>query len=200
MLTVVRARLATDRGKSHSQRAFLPCLAEDVGHAKVVHRIGAFEGSVSSAALGVDNSFWNSLAVEMGDEIDQVEVLEQEWAIDTDSLGFVWVRVWSTIAGGVNSFVWGRIAVVFVGLVATWAAVTVGLAVASSLSCHDCAVRSILGDGWIVCWVEGWRRRWWRWSAVNSDTSDGLVHFRPPVGHGGEDDVHRTNQTMGRIR
>lgn len=76
MLTVVRAGLATNGRKAHRQRARLSLGAEDIRHAKVVHRVCAREGSVSSAALGVDDTLWDPLPVEMGDEVDQVEVLE----------------------------------------------------------------------------------------------------------------------------
>lgn len=52
---------------------------------------------MSSTTLCVNDTFWDTLAVEMGDEIDQVEVLEKERSILAHTLGFVWVRIWDTV-------------------------------------------------------------------------------------------------------
>lgn len=95
----MRARLATDRGKSHGQWAFLSLCAEDVGDGEIVKRICALKETVGAATLGVNDALWDTLAVKMRQEIDQVEVLEQERTILADSLCFVWVSCGNAIAG-----------------------------------------------------------------------------------------------------
>ena len=61
------------------------------------------ELSVCTGALGVDNTLWNTLAIEVGEEVDQVEILEQQWAIwSTGSLVCLSMLDWSTIGGGVD--------------------------------------------------------------------------------------------------
>ena len=57
---------------------------------------------MSSAALCVDDSFWDTLTIEMREQIDQVEVLKQERAILAGSLRLVRVWLRGTIAGGVG--------------------------------------------------------------------------------------------------
>lgn len=74
--TVVRTRLATDGGEADSDRAFFARLAEDVGLAQIVEGLGASEGTVSPATFGVDNPLRDSFTVEMGEEINQVEILQ----------------------------------------------------------------------------------------------------------------------------
>ena len=54
---------------------------------------------MSTTAFCVDNTLGNSLAVEVGQEINQVEVLQQERAILASSLGLIWVRDGGAIAG-----------------------------------------------------------------------------------------------------
>ncbi len=70
---------------------------------------------MSSATFSVDNSLWDSLAVEVGDEVDQVEVLKEEGAICTSTLGLVWMRHWDTIAVGVDGLLGWSIPVILVG-------------------------------------------------------------------------------------
>ena len=133
----MRARFATNGGEAHSDRARLSLLGKDIGQTEIVHWLGAFEGSVGSAAFGMDHPLGDSLSVEVGDEIDQMEVLEQERPVDTDSLGFIRVGVWYAIAGGVQRLLRGSIAVILVGSVEPCLAVTVGLALSSRLGRHD---------------------------------------------------------------
>jgi 1,4-dihydroxy-2-naphthoyl-CoA synthase len=58
--------------------------------------------SVCSSSLGVDNSLRDTLAIEMGQQINQVEVLEQERAILANSLVRLWVLNGAAIGGGVD--------------------------------------------------------------------------------------------------
>ena len=51
-----------------------------------------------TAALGMDNTLGDALAVEMGDEIHEMEILEQQWTIFTSSLHFIWVSDRCSIA------------------------------------------------------------------------------------------------------
>ena len=74
--TVVGTGFATDRREADRDGAFFACLAEDIGLAKIVERLGALEGTVGTTPFGVDDSLGDSLTVEVGDEIDQVEILE----------------------------------------------------------------------------------------------------------------------------
>jgi len=60
---------------------------------------------VSTRALGVDDTLRDSLTVEVGKKVDQVEVLEQEGTVLTHTLGLVGVGNGNTIAGSVDS-VW----------------------------------------------------------------------------------------------
>jgi hypothetical protein len=38
------------------------------------------------------DSFWDTLTVEMGEEVDQMEVLQEERSICTRALCFIWMR------------------------------------------------------------------------------------------------------------
>lgn len=89
--TVVGTRLTTDSGESDGDGALLASL-EDVGKTKVVKRVGGLVESVGSATLGVNNTLWDTLAVEVRKEVDQVEVLEEKRAVLSDTLGLVRVR------------------------------------------------------------------------------------------------------------
>jgi hypothetical protein len=94
----VRARLATDCRKSNGDRTFLALCAEHVGHAKIIERVRAFEDTMSTAALGVDDTLRDALAVEVGEEVDQVEVLKQKRAILAGSLRLVRMGLRGSIA------------------------------------------------------------------------------------------------------
>lgn len=112
---VVRTGLATDGGEADSNGAFLVGNAEDIGLAQIFHRLGALEGTMGTTALGVDDSLGDPFTVEVGDEIDQVEVLQQQRAIAADTLGLVGMRHWHAIAGGVDGVLGLGVAVVLVG-------------------------------------------------------------------------------------
>jgi len=48
----------------------------------------------------VYNPLWDTLTIEMGQQIDQMEVLKQERAITTDSLVGLWVLDRASIGSG----------------------------------------------------------------------------------------------------
>lgn len=98
----MRTRLATDGRKPHSDRALLARL-EEVRHADIVQGVGGLVVTVGATTLSVDNTLRNALAVEVGEQVDQVEVLQEQGTVLADSLRFVWVRHRGAIAGGVES-------------------------------------------------------------------------------------------------
>lgn len=60
--------------------------------------VGNLKLSISTGTLGVDNALWDTLAVEMGELVDQVEVLEKERAIWTScSLVGLGMMNWRTV-------------------------------------------------------------------------------------------------------
>lgn len=112
---VVGTGLATDGGETDSDGAFLVGDAEDIGLTQIIHGLGALEGTMSTTALGMDDSLGNPFAVEVRDKIDQVEILQQQRTIGADPLGLVGVRHWHAIAGGVDGVLGLCFAVVLVG-------------------------------------------------------------------------------------
>ena len=112
--TVVRAGLATDGREADCDGAFLALLAEDVGNTKIVEGLCASEGTVSTATLGVDDPLGNPFTVEMGEKVDQMEILEEKWPISAYTLGLVWMGHRNAIAGSVKNLLGGGVSVVFV--------------------------------------------------------------------------------------
>ena len=55
-----------------------------------------------SSTFCMNNTLWDTLTVEVGEEVDQVEVLEEERTVWTSSLGLVWMRHRDAIAGGIE--------------------------------------------------------------------------------------------------
>lgn len=53
--------------------------------------------TVCPSSFSMHDSFGNALTIEMGQEINEVEVLEQKWAGLANSLISTWVAHWSTI-------------------------------------------------------------------------------------------------------
>ena len=111
---VMRAGLATNGREADRDGAFFALLAEDVGNTKIVEGLCASEGTMSTAALGVDDSLGNPFTVEMGEKVDEMEILEEKWPIGPYTLGLVWVGHWNAIAGSVKNLLGGGVTVVFV--------------------------------------------------------------------------------------
>src|SRR6266700_6495898 len=62
--TVVRTRLASDGGEANGDGTALSGL-EDVRQTKIIQRIGSLVVAMSSTALGMDDSLWDSLPIEV---------------------------------------------------------------------------------------------------------------------------------------
>ena len=60
------------------------------------------ELAISSSTLCVDDTLGDTLTVEMGQHVNQMEVLEQERTILADSLVLLWVLNGTSIRGGVQ--------------------------------------------------------------------------------------------------
>lgn len=83
--------LATN-GRETDGDGALMALLEDVCQAKVIESIGRPVDTVCSTTLGVDDTLWDTLAVEVREQVDQVVVLEEERTVLADTLGLVRVR------------------------------------------------------------------------------------------------------------
>lgn len=62
--------------------------------------MGHFEVTVGTSTLGVDDSFWDSFTVKVGQFVDQLEVLEQNWAVFAGNEGVLVVVDWSSGGSG----------------------------------------------------------------------------------------------------
>jgi hypothetical protein len=82
------AALATDSRETDGDRA-LDILLEDVCQADIVKRIGCPVDTVCSTTLGVDDTLWDTLAVEVREQVDQVVVLEEKRTVLADTLGLI---------------------------------------------------------------------------------------------------------------
>ena len=79
---VGRPRLATDSGETDSGSSTGTDFLEESGAGEITNVVGHFEVTVGTSALGVDNTLGNSLAVEMGKEVDVMEICCVE--VDSD--------------------------------------------------------------------------------------------------------------------
>ena len=109
-------------------------LLENVCQAKVVESIGRPVDTVCSTTLGVGNTLWDTLTVEVREQVDQVVVLKKERAILADTLGLVRVRHRNAIGGGVKSVLGFGVPVVEVVTVDIARTAAVG-AVMSRINC-----------------------------------------------------------------
>lgn len=130
---VVGTRLATDGRESNRDGALFAFGRENVNHGQLGNGVCAFEEAMSATAFGVDDTFGNSLAVEMSQEINQVEVLQEQrpilasplslvrmrhgHAIATDMLegGFRGQGAYGDLPGGIDNILRSGLAVGFVG-------------------------------------------------------------------------------------
>lgn len=102
---------ATDGRESSGNGTLLALGREDVCHTQLWNGVGTFEEAMSTAALGVDDTFWNSLAVKMREQINEVEVLDKKGAVLSSSLTLVGMWDGHTITGGVNVVLRGSLSV-----------------------------------------------------------------------------------------
>ena len=63
------ARFSTDGREAHGDRALLSFF-EHVGETEIGEGVGSLVDPVGSGALGVNDPFWDPLAVEMREEVD----------------------------------------------------------------------------------------------------------------------------------
>lgn len=72
--SVGRTRLATDSGESNGGLDLVANLAKEWLGGDVGEIMGHFEVTVSTGTLGVDDTLRNTLAIEVGEEVDMVEI------------------------------------------------------------------------------------------------------------------------------
>ena len=75
---------ASDCGKACNAFGLLANSVEHVHRSQITDIVRNLEFAICSSAFGMDDPFRNTLAVEVGEEIDQVEILEEKRAILTD--------------------------------------------------------------------------------------------------------------------
>ncbi len=69
---------------------------------------------MGTAAFGVDDSLGNAFSIEVGQKINQMEILQEQWAVAAHPLGLIWMRHRDAIAGGVECILRGGVAIVLV--------------------------------------------------------------------------------------
>lgn len=99
---VVGPGLSTNGREAHRNRAFLSLLREDVGRSHARYGVRAFKVPVCTTSLCVDDPLRDPLAVEVGEQVDEMEILQQKRAVLTDSLSLVRVRHRGTVGGGIK--------------------------------------------------------------------------------------------------
>ena len=100
--SIWRAFLTTDRGETSNAASFLANIEEHVNVCDIANVVRDFEFAVCAGTFGMYNTLWNALTIEMGQQIDQVEILEQERAILTNSLVRLWALDGAAIGCGVD--------------------------------------------------------------------------------------------------
>ena len=73
--------LTGDGGESEEQWGLLADFVEEGSLGEWSDILGNLENSMGSGTLGMDNSLWDSLSVEVSKLVNQVEVLEQNWSV-----------------------------------------------------------------------------------------------------------------------
>lgn len=94
--------LSSNGGESSEGLGLLTDLGQEIGAVEVGDIVSDLELSVSTGSLSVDNSLGDSLSVEVGEQVDQGKVLEQERSVLADSLGGEGVLDGVTVSGGVS--------------------------------------------------------------------------------------------------
>lgn len=94
--------LAANSGKSNSQRSLLADTSEHVDGGDVTYIVRDFKLSVSSSAFGMDNTLRDTFAIEMGEQVYHVKVLEQQRTHVSHALPRRGVLNGTAIGGGVR--------------------------------------------------------------------------------------------------
>lgn len=89
---VRRALLTTDGGEASEQLGLLANALEHVDDGDVANVIGNLELTKGASTLGVNNTLWDSLSVEVCEKVDQVEVLEQKGSVAANALSSLGVH------------------------------------------------------------------------------------------------------------
>lgn len=72
---------ASDSWESEENWCGFSNLSEQLGLGVSADIMSSFKVAMSTSALCMDNSFWNSLSVEMSEFVNQVNVVEGHWAV-----------------------------------------------------------------------------------------------------------------------
>ena len=91
---------ASDGGESEEDGCHFADIAEKLGLAVLGDVMGDFEVAVSAGSLGVDDSFGDSLPVEFGEFVDEVEVLEEDGTVGTEGHGVLVAADGEALGGG----------------------------------------------------------------------------------------------------
>jgi hypothetical protein len=84
-----RSEFTTNSGESDSGTVLLADLGEEFGGGDVTEVMCQFKVAMRTSTLGMDDTFWDTLTVKVGEEIDVVEVLEKEGADGANALSGV---------------------------------------------------------------------------------------------------------------
>jgi len=114
-------------------------LLENVCQAKVVESIGRPVDTVCSTTLGVDNTLWDTLTVEVREQVDQVVILKEQRAVLADALCLVGVGHGNAIRSCVKGVLGFGVSVVEIVAVDIARAVAIG-AVVSRIDCGRCHI------------------------------------------------------------
>lgn len=102
---VGRSRLATDGGEADGGTNFLANTLEEGLRRDVAEVVGDLEVTMGSGTLGVDDTLWDTLTIEVSKEIDVMEVLEKKRAEGAGALSGIGLVDRGTVGGGVDGTV-----------------------------------------------------------------------------------------------
>lgn len=93
-----------DFSSRRSTHGFLSDLLEDLGAAVLCDVVRDLEVAEGSAALGVHHALRNALAVKVRHLVEEVNILQQDWAALADSLRCGFHSDWSSTGGGSDAW------------------------------------------------------------------------------------------------
>lgn len=79
-------RFTTDGGETGGDANLLPGTLEEGLRGNVTQVMGDFKISVGTSTFGVDDTLWDTLAIEVSEEIDVMEILEEERPVEASPL------------------------------------------------------------------------------------------------------------------